>query len=246
MPHPSFLIWVLLEPARNNNNNNNNNNNAFFCDTVIPSPTADIENGINQFDPAPGSPAPSLWPDMMVPRSIAPMSRAVGPQQTLSAIPTSTRSMSVNAFPGPENSETPGHLRRLLSEPGIVDNSSDLQSTYSHFNGTTVTSTVQSTIGPEASIIDMTKVNTSDGESQSSSPDWMTSSISSSKQNGLAQQIPAIKSQCFVCNTGNVEAALVPCGHNLFCMECAHQVKETEGDCPACQKKVDAVLRIIS
>ena len=229
----------------NNNNNNNNNNNAFFCDTVIPSPTADIENGINQFDPAPGSPAPSLWPHMMVPRSVAPMSRAVGPQQTLSTIPTSTRSMSVNAFPGQENGEAPGHIRRLLSEPG-TDASHELQSTYSHFNGTTITSTVQSTIGPEASIIDMTKVNTSDGESQSSSPDWMTSSISSSKQNGLAQQVPAIKSQCFVCNTGNVEAALVPCGHNLFCMECADQVKDTEGDCPACQKKVEAVLRIIS
>ena len=219
-------------------NNNNNNNNAFFCDTVIPSPTAEMENGMNQFDPAPGSPAPSLWPDMVIPRSSA-MGRVVGPQQ-MTVVPSS-RSMSVNAFPGQENGEpAPNHLRRLLSEPG-TDHSLDIQSSYSHFNGTAVTSTVQSRIVPKSSMIDMTKVDTSDGESQSSSPDWIT------KQNGLSQPpIPGKLSQCFVCNSGSVVAALVPCGHNLFCMECADQVKSSEGDCPVCQKKVEAVLRIIS
>ena len=226
-------------PFTTNNNNNNNNNNAFFCDTVIPSPTAEMENGMNQFDPAPGSPAPSLWPDMVIPRSSA-MGRVVGPQQ-MNVIPTSQRSMSVSTFL-PESGEppAPNHLRRLLSEPG-TDPSTDIQSSYSHFNSTAVTSTVQSPIVPKSSMIDMTKVNTSDGESQSSSPDWI------SKQNGLTQPpIPGKLSQCFVCNTANVVAALVPCGHNLFCMECADQVKTSEGDCPACQKKVEAVLRIIS
>jgi len=214
---------------------NNNNNNAFFCDTVIPSPTADIENGMGQFDPAPGSPAPSLWPEMMIPRSAA-FGRPGGPQ--MQPMPP-TRSLSVSTFTQ-ENSEVP-QLRRLLSE-SAADPSADLQSTYSHFNGTTVTSTVQSPMIPEASIIDMTKVNTSDGESQSSSPDWMAN-----KQNGLPTQQPVPgKNQCFICNTGKVVAALVPCGHNLFCLPCAEQMKENEGDCPVCQKKVEAFLRIIS
>ena len=222
---------------------NNNNNNAFFCETVIPSPTTDIENAMSQFDPAPGSPAPSLWPDMIIPRSTAVNRPTVNPQ-SMSGVPTS-RSLSVNSFPAQENSEgrgvSPSHLRRLMSESN-ADTTSEMHSTYSHFNGTTVTSTVQSSIGPESSLIDMVKVTTSDGESQSSSPDWMTTG----KQNGLPQPPAPGKSQCFVCNNGKVVAALVPCGHNLFCMECAEQVKEANGECPACQKKVEAVLRIFS
>lgn len=222
-------------------NNNVNNNNAFFCETVIPSPTTDIENAMSQFDPAPGSPAPSLWPDMIIPRNGSTMNRTIGPQ-SISGIPSS-RSLSVNSFPGQENVDhrvSPNHMRRLMSESGVE--TSGIHSSYSHFNGTTVTSTVQSTIGPESSIIDMVKVTTSDGESQSSSPDWMATG----KQNGLPQAPTPGKSQCFVCNSSKVVAALVPCGHNLFCMECAEQVKENDGECPACQTKVETVLRIFS
>lgn len=207
-----------------------NNSNAFFYDTVIPSPTTDIENGMSQFDPAPGSPAPSLWPDML--QRSASMSRAVGSQNQQS------RSLSVNTYSSSDNSgrSSPAQLRRLLSESNIEG----MASTYSHFNGTTVTNTVQSQLAPETtSIVDMCKVTTSDGESQSSSPDWLAN-----KNNMINMAVS--KKQCCVCQSNKVVAALVPCGHNLFCMECAEQVKEAEGECPACQKKVEAVLRIFS
>lgn len=217
-----------------------NNNNAFFCDNVIPSPTTEIENSMAQFDPTPGSPAPSLWPDM-VPRN-GPVNRVVGQQVTGPGIPVSSRSLSVNTYPPViENGEraSPNGTRRLLSEPGN-ENYQDLQSTYSHFNGTTVTSTVQSTMAQEhTSIIDMVKVTTSDGESQSSSPDWMASTANKNAIN-------AAQKQCYVCGSGKVVAALVPCGHNLFCMDCAEKAKENDGECPACQKKVETVLRIFS
>ena len=212
-------------------------NNAFFYDTVIPSPTTDLEN-MGQFDPAPGSPSPSVWPDMIQRNSL--INRAVGTQPQV----TSTRSISVNAYSSHDNSgrSSPANYRRLLSESGVADPYQNLQSTYSQFNGTTVTSTVQAQSGPEiTSIIDMSKIATSDGESQSSSPDWLATSSNSK----LPPQ-GSLKKQCYICQSSKVVAALVPCGHNLFCMECAEQAKEAEGECPACQRKIEAVLRIFS
>ena len=207
-------------------------NNAFFYDTMIPSPTTEVENSMGQFDPAPGSP----WPDMLQPRnSVA--NRAHG-------LTAQSRSLSVNAYSSSENSgrSSPAQLRRLLSETS-ADAYSGLPSSYSHFNGTTSTQSVMSpTIPPETtSMIDIGKVTTSDGESQSSSPDWLTNS---KKQNLI--NLATTKKQCYVCQSNKVVAALVPCGHNLFCMECAEQVKEADGECPACQTRIEAVLRIFS
>lgn len=52
---------------------------------------------------------------------------------------------------------------------------------------------------------------------------------------------------CMVCAEKEVVAALVPCGHNLFCMECAHNVCESsEPTCPQCQQTVGQAIRIRS
>lgn len=53
---------------------------------------------------------------------------------------------------------------------------------------------------------------------------------------------------CKICEEADVVAALVPCGHNLFCMECAEVIVnkplESERKCPACKDTAADVLRI--
>lgn len=54
---------------------------------------------------------------------------------------------------------------------------------------------------------------------------------------------------CFVCADGDVVAALVPCGHNLFCMECANLIvekPENERLCPVCHQISTQAIRIFS
>ena len=138
----------------------------------------------------------------------------------------SHRSMSTSGYTNGERS-SPAHFRRLMSEGGN-ESFSVPSISYSQFNGSSTN------IPPSTRDIlsngDLSKISTSDGESESSSPDWL---VNKGKQ-------------CYICKGKNVVAALVPCGHNLFCMECAEQVKEAEGECPACHKKIEAVLRIFN
>ncbi|XP_069505575.1 RNA-binding protein MEX3D [Ambystoma mexicanum] len=52
---------------------------------------------------------------------------------------------------------------------------------------------------------------------------------------------------CMVCYESEVIAALVPCGHNLFCMECAIRICERPTpECPACHTPVTQAIRIFS
>ncbi|TGZ50832.1 RNA-binding protein MEX3A [Temnothorax longispinosus] len=52
---------------------------------------------------------------------------------------------------------------------------------------------------------------------------------------------------CVVCGEKEVTAALVPCGHNLFCMDCGNRVCEgADPSCPVCARRVLQVLRIFS
>lgn len=48
---------------------------------------------------------------------------------------------------------------------------------------------------------------------------------------------------CFICQERDVVAALVPCGHNLFCAPCARQLA-CSGNCPVCNSQVTTMLRI--
>jgi RNA-binding protein MEX3 len=56
--------------------------------------------------------------------------------------------------------------------------------------------------------------------------------------------------ECIVCGDKEIVAALVPCGHNLFCLECAERVCDRPADnpaqCPACQQPVLQAIRILS
>ncbi|XP_023653987.1 RNA-binding protein MEX3B-like isoform X2 [Paramormyrops kingsleyae] len=52
---------------------------------------------------------------------------------------------------------------------------------------------------------------------------------------------------CCVCFESEVTAALVPCGHNLFCMDCAGQICQSSNpECPECQSPVTQCMRIFS
>lgn len=62
--------------------------------------------------------------------------------------------------------------------------------------------------------------------------------------NGLAS-----RRHCIVCSESEVVAALVPCGHNFFCMECASLIVEkptADRLCPVCQQEPTQAIRIIS
>lgn len=78
----------------------------------------------------------------------------------------------------------------------------------------------------------------SSNNSTSSSPTDSTGSASANRRRN-----------CLMCNDGGVVAALVPCGHNLFCMECANNIvekPETERRCPVCQQAPTQAIRIFS
>lgn len=58
-----------------------------------------------------------------------------------------------------------------------------------------------------------------------------------------------IRRSCLLCSDSMVVAALVPCGHNLFCMECANLIMDkpaVERSCPVCQQTPTQAIRIFS
>ncbi|XP_007236681.3 RNA-binding protein MEX3B [Astyanax mexicanus] len=67
------------------------------------------------------------------------------------------------------------------------------------------------------------------------------------KAGTLAGMVPGGSRDCFVCFESEVTAALVPCGHNLFCMDCAGQICQSqEPECPVCHTPATQCIRIFS
>ncbi|KAF1591146.1 UNVERIFIED_CONTAM: RNA-binding protein MEX3D, partial [Eudyptes pachyrhynchus] len=55
----------------------------------------------------------------------------------------------------------------------------------------------------------------------------------------------ALARECVVCSEGEAMAALVPCGHNLFCMDCAVRIcGKSEPECPACRTPATQAIRV--
>lgn len=60
-------------------------------------------------------------------------------------------------------------------------------------------------------------------------------------------KLHAMHRECYVCNEREVTTALVPCGHNMFCMDCANQIcVSLESLCPICHSIVYHAMRIIA
>ncbi|XP_010875378.1 RNA-binding protein MEX3B [Esox lucius] len=73
------------------------------------------------------------------------------------------------------------------------------------------------------------------------------SSASSSSSSSSSSTSRKGSRDCSVCFESEVIAALVPCGHNLFCMECANRICErSEPKCPVCHAGVTQAIRIFS
>ncbi|XP_055922228.1 RNA-binding protein MEX3B [Eupeodes corollae] len=61
-----------------------------------------------------------------------------------------------------------------------------------------------------------------------------------------SQQLNNMRRECLVCGDKEVTAALVPCGHNMFCMECANHIcTSVDGCCPVCSQTVYHAMRIL-
>ncbi|XP_065333088.1 RNA-binding protein MEX3D [Cloeon dipterum] len=78
------------------------------------------------------------------------------------------------------------------------------------------------------------RVSSSEPLALSASPTDSIGSLSSGGAGG--------RRDCVVCGDKEVAAALVPCGHNLFCFDCAEQAR----DCPQCHHPVMQAIRIFS
>lgn len=206
-------------------------NGFFFND--FPSPTdKDVSSDGNStgsgggFDPAPTPPSPSIW---------APVNNVPG-----SAFSRSSSLNGANLQNSIARPASPNAARRLKSEslggtysalqaftPFTSQISSSANSeALSLANGSSTTGV----IGTTTTVVDVIGTKTSvNGETNNNQP--------ASKDK---------KKECVICYESEVVAALVPCGHNLFCMECADKIREENSACPVCQKQVIQVLRIFS
>ncbi|NWS20713.1 MEX3C ligase, partial [Pachyramphus minor] len=76
-----------------------------------------------------------------------------------------------------------------------------------------------------------------------------TNSYSSSNGGSTSSSPPESQRRhdCVLCFESEVVAALVPCGHNLFCLDCANRICEREApSCPVCQAAVTQAIQIHS
>ncbi|KAM4753228.1 RNA-binding E3 ubiquitin-protein ligase MEX3C [Cyanocitta cristata] len=76
-----------------------------------------------------------------------------------------------------------------------------------------------------------------------------TNSYSSSNGGSTSSSPPECrrKHDCVICFESEAIAALVPCGHNLFCLECASRICDRDAPaCPVCQAAVTQAIQIHS
>lgn len=90
-----------------------------------------------------------------------------------------------------------------------------------------------------------TEIVTRPSPSHSASPTESLHSLGS--LGGILGRNSPTKRDCMVCADREAVAALVPCGHKRFCMECANGVCDSaEPTCPQCQQTVSQAIRIHS
>jgi len=225
-------------------------NSGFFPNDIVPSPTAELDSPRSSaFDPAPGSPAPSMWPDFVGQRSA--LNRAVGSNSVhmsrLNSIPSMENSSDVE----PLNLRQPP-IRRMMSEPMkreiLPGNPS--RGSYSSFSPTDLINVSRNgevvySNGPLNGLSSPTVDVSASGSLSDGSSGSQASSPGASWRRGNMLDDALKRKLCHICKSSDVVAALVPCGHNLFCMECALKMRSESKECPACGRLVEQVIRII-
>ncbi|XP_035216559.1 RNA-binding protein MEX3B-like [Stegodyphus dumicola] len=74
-----------------------------------------------------------------------------------------------------------------------------------------------------------------------------TSNSATSPTDSISSSLRKSKRDCAVCFESEIVAALVPCGHNMFCLECANRICEkAEPECPICRQQAHQAIRIYS
>ncbi|KAF8793062.1 RNA-binding protein MEX3B-like [Argiope bruennichi] len=177
----------------------------------------------------------SSWPDF--PHTVTENGMSMFGSASMSASSLSDLSRS-NSLTGPigENAFGEQHppARRIHSEPVTITEVSDLIGSISLGLGTSLAITPYASTAPSSLM--------SGGFNAAVSK--CTSSSSSSPIESLA---PGKKPSrdCQVCYESEIVAALVPCGHNLFCMECAQRIADDKNmSCPFCYQPVESTLRL--
>ena len=212
-------------------------NGFFFND--LPSPTErDAGNETNtngsSFEAAPTPPSPSIWASEK-----AGINRVVGEQAPFTRASTlNGTSISV----GSTRSTSPhSAARRLRSDP--------LSSSFTALQAFTPFSSTAAAVNTSPDTITSSAI-TANGKVSPTSQAIVGSAIGTRSTSGETNNNHLAKvdkkKDCIICYESDVVAALVPCGHNLFCMECANRIKDENSSCPVCQKEVNQVLRIFS
>ncbi|KAK9712341.1 KH domain [Popillia japonica] len=80
---------------------------------------------------------------------------------------------------------------------------------------------------------------------------WSYPSVAPSRPSPANSTSPAdsllSSAKCLVCGDAKVTHALLPCGHNFFCVDCANRICDSnEPQCPVCSSPAIKAIRIYS
>ena len=111
----------------------------------------------------------------------------------------------------------------------------------------------QSAVHRQQTVFDMASISNVlmdvNGHGPQNSPPSPVNSLSSTGSDGISSHSPQMQHKqisigCLGCQSGDVVAALVPCGHHLFCQACAMELVSRRGKCPVCHITAESMLRI--
>lgn len=140
--------------------------------------------------------------------------------------------------------------RRISSDPlsAIGSTLSSLSAAFQIRGSVATTSTTDSDSGVRGGD-DGSSASASSGSASPTAADDSPGSSGSSTRGSLRRE-------CIMCCEGEMVAALVPCGHKLFCMTCAQGLVPSDcsegeksnsgGECPVCHLAVTQAIRIFS
>lgn len=243
-PSPALSYTTSNNNGNNNNNNlnvNTNGNGFVYGSELISADCTDVT-----FDPSPGFDATQAPPGFLWSQGES----RVTPSSNGGSSPTSTSAM----FSTNTSTNTNGVVLNQRRVNGCTPQPRMSPPLLNHNVGTAehqLARRVRSDPGGGALSFPgySTSIVSLSGSHLAGIPCDSTSSSSSSSSSSSTSSGTSRKGSrdCSVCFESEVIAALVPCGHNLFCMECANRICErSEPKCPVCHTGVTQAIRIFS
>ncbi|KAI1904143.1 hypothetical protein AGOR_G00002650 [Albula goreensis] len=238
-PSPALSYTTSSNGNNNNNNNGNMNGNSDRFVSVSPDCTDLTFKASSGFDPTPATPS-LIWSQYDRSGLSCNATPAIFPTD---ASASTNMGAGNQRAPAPRLSPPLHHhhanspslhplARRVRSDPGGGALSFATISSCGLSNGMAMASMS----GPHLPGLP--------SDSSASSDSSTSSSSSSSSSTGTSRKGSR---DCSLCFESEVIAALVPCGHNLFCMECANRICErNDPECPVCHTAVTQAIRIFS